>query len=69
MMVRKSKFYTRLQVRRTDKTKEAAYHSLDEYMVHVDEWYDTYEHTRPGVERNVYLATDDSTVIEDARHK
>ena len=45
------------------------YHSLDEYMVHVAEWYDTYELTHPNVERRVYLATDESAIIEEATQR
>ena len=56
----------RLHVRRTDKRKEASYHSLDEYMVHAAEWYDAYELTNPTVQRKIYLATDESRLIEEA---
>ena len=62
-------FFLRLHVRRTDKTREAAYHPLDEYMVHVAEWYDAYKLTHPDVERRVYLATDESALIEEARYR
>ena len=57
---------SRLHVRRTDKNREAAYHSLDEYMVHVAEWYDAYELTHPNVERKIYLATDEPAIIDQA---
>ena len=59
-------FILRLHVRRTDKSKEAGHRSLDEYMVYVAEWYDAYELTHPNVERRVYLATDESTLIKEA---
>jgi len=67
-----------IQVRRTDKVgTEAALHDIDEYMKHVDDWYHVYE-TRLMKEqrkipeshvRRVYLATDDSSVLPEAREK
>ena len=66
---RRCQFCFRIQVRRTDKTSEAAYHSLDENMVHVAEWYDAYELRHPNVERKVYLSTDESTIIEEAKRR
>lgn len=58
-----------VQVRRTDKitAREARYHGVAEYMTYVEEWFDTYEQKHPGVGRNVYLATDDTTVLKEAQ--
>ena len=57
-----------MHVRRTDKVGlEAAFHSVEEYMLYVDEWFDTYEQKHPGVKRKVYLASDDPTVLSDAK--
>ena len=60
-----------MQVRRTDKitAREARYHGVAEYMTYVEEWFDTYEQKHPGVGRNVYLATDDTTVLKEAQTK
>lgn len=57
-----------VHVRRTDKVGlEAAYHGIEEYMLYVDEWFDTYEQRHPGIRRKVYLASDDPTVLSDAK--
>ena len=58
----------RVQVRRTDKitAREAQSHPVKEYMTFVEEWFNTYEQKHPGVERLVYIATDDSTVLKEA---
>ena len=62
-------FYFSLHVRRTDKTREAAYHALEEYMVHVVEWYDSYELSHPNIQRKVYLATDEQSIIKEAKRR
>lgn len=58
-----------VQVRRTDKltAHEAGYHTVAEYMTYVEEWFEMYEQRHPGVKRKVYLATDDTSVIDEAR--
>ena len=58
-------------MRRTDKitAREAGFHSVDEYMTYVEEWFDTYEQKHPGTERKVYLATDDTHVLVEAQSK
>ncbi|KAK6998879.1 alpha-(1 6)-fucosyltransferase-like isoform X2 [Biomphalaria glabrata] len=59
-----------VHVRRTDKINlEAAYHSLDEYMIHVKEFYDQLERRQPNITRRVYLASDDSSVLPEAKSK
>ena len=60
----------RIHVRRTDKVgAEAAFHSIDEYMAHVDDYYNTVEKYRHVDRRRVYIATDDPSVITDAQRK
>lgn len=62
--------YYRVHVRRTDKViKEALVHSVDDYMRHVDEWFDIYEKQHSGVQRKVYLASDDPGVLPEAKKK
>lgn len=61
-----------MQVRRTDKIgTEAAFHSIEEYMVHVEEWYEqramTTEHQVD--QKRVFLATDDRKLLEEAKKK
>lgn len=61
-----------IQVRRTDKVgTEAAYHSIDEYMLHVDDWFATYQlrHNDEVIKKRVYVATDDPTVLPEAKEK
>ncbi|KAG0718343.1 Alpha-(1,6)-fucosyltransferase [Chionoecetes opilio] len=57
-----------IHVRRTDKVgTEAAFHSIDEYMTHVDSYYSTIKLSQPDVVKRVYLASDDPTVITEAQ--
>ena len=60
----------RVQVRRTDKLiKEAEFHGIEEYMLHVQQYYE-YLETRQTVDRRrVYIATDDARVLGDAKEK
>ena len=59
-----------VHVRRTDKVgTEAAFHGIEEYMFHVNEWFSLYEKIRPVDRRRVYLATDDPSVLSEARKK
>lgn len=61
-----------LQIRRTDKVgTEAAFHSLEEYMHWADLWFRV-ERTRLGglpMSKRVFIATDDRSVIAEARDK
>ncbi len=60
----------RVHVRRTDKIKaEAAYHSLEEYMYWVDLYYKKLSLTQKVHQKNVYLASDDHTVLPQAKKK
>ena len=59
-----------VHVRRTDKVgTEAAFHSLDEYMLYVAEYFDKLEMKRHVDVRRVYLASDDPTVLPEAKKK
>ncbi|ESO93492.1 hypothetical protein LOTGIDRAFT_178508 [Lottia gigantea] len=59
-----------VHVRRTDKVGvEAAFHSIDEYMIHVQEYFDKREMIEPISQRRVYLATDEPSLLTEAREK
>ncbi|XP_043065884.1 alpha-(1,6)-fucosyltransferase-like [Drosophila bipectinata] len=59
-----------VHVRRTDKVgTEAACHSVEEYMTHVEDYYRTLEVNGTSVTRRIFLASDDALVIEEARRK
>ena len=59
-------------MRRTDKIgTEASFHSIEEYMVHVEEWYQ-YRAIATGHQvdqKRVYLATDDHQLLKEAKNK
>jgi len=59
-----------IHVRRTDKVgTEAAFHSVEEYMQHVDEYYNFYELTHKVDQRRVFVASDDPKVLGECRAK
>nr|CAG4641568.1 EOG090X03KK [Eurycercus lamellatus] len=59
-----------VHVRRTDKIgTEAAFHSIDEYMFHVADYFNKLELRRKVDVRRVYLASDDPLVIPEAKKK
>ena len=65
-----------VHVRRTDKVgTEAAFHGIEEYMKHVDVWFDqldmrlSKQKSATKATRRVYLASDDPSVLPDARKK
>jgi glycoprotein 6-alpha-L-fucosyltransferase len=60
-----------VHVRRTDKVgTEAAFHAIDEYMPHVDEYFRVQDLINDKqTKRVVYLATDDVQVIKDAKER
>lgn len=65
-----------VHVRRTDKVgSEAAFHSIEEYMKHVEAWYDrldlrlSKDRSAEKATRRVYLASDDPSVLPEARKK
>jgi glycoprotein 6-alpha-L-fucosyltransferase len=59
--------YVGIHVRRTDKIKEEKYHDLDEYMVHVEEWYQSYGRTNKMDKKRIFIATDEPKVIAEAK--
>ncbi len=62
-------FYS-VHVRRTDKLIwEAAFYGIDEYMVHVEEWYEQLSLTQTVEQKRVFIATDEPTVIKEAKEK
>lgn len=49
---------------------EAAFHGIGEYMIHVEEYYDRLQaRQEEEVVRRVFLASDDSRVLSDAKQK
>ncbi|MCL4117072.1 UNVERIFIED_CONTAM: hypothetical protein GTU68_066300 [Idotea baltica] len=59
-----------IHIRRTDKVgTEAAFHSVEEYMEHAEEYFKFLSLTQPNIQRRVYLASDDPKVIAEARSK
>ncbi|XP_057372772.1 alpha-(1,6)-fucosyltransferase-like [Daphnia carinata] len=59
-----------VHVRRTDKVgTEAAFHSIDEYMLFVADFFNKLEMKDKVAVRRVYLASDDPSVIPEAKKK
>ncbi|CAH1790772.1 unnamed protein product, partial [Owenia fusiformis] len=59
-----------VHVRRTDKVgTEAAFHSIDEYMVHVEEYYARLARRQTVHRKRVYLATDEPNLLAEAKQK
>lgn len=61
-----------IHVRRTDKLKhDSKFFPIESYMDVVEEWFQTYQlqHGNDVVSRRVYLASDDPTVLPEARQK
>lgn len=57
-------------MRRTDKVgTEAAFHSIDEYMLYVTDFFNKLEMKEKVDVRRVYLASDDPSVLPEARKK
>ena len=59
-------------MRRTDKVgTEAAFHSIEEYMVHVEEWYEqrAIMTGHQMDQKRVFLATDDPHLLGEAKTK
>jgi len=48
---------------------EAAFHSIEEYMLYVADYFDKLELKRKVDVRRVYLASDDPSVLPEARTK
>lgn len=63
-------FLFRVHIRRTDKVgTEAAFHKLDEYMIHVEQYYKHKELNEKVEKKRVYLATDEPKLFSEAKQK
>ncbi len=61
---------SRVHVRRTDKVgTEAAFHPIEEYMVHVEDHYKSLAQRMHVDKKRVYLATDDPSLLQEAKSK
>ncbi|GFU32721.1 alpha-(1,6)-fucosyltransferase [Nephila pilipes] len=59
-----------IHVRRTDKIgTEAQFHPIEEYMEHVEEYFQLLGLEHPIKEKRVYLATDDPNLLAESRKK
>ena len=60
-----------MHIRRTDKVAaEAAFHKLDEYMTHVERYFDRVDLGRSEPSnRAIYMASDDPNVFTEAATK
>lgn len=59
-----------VHVRRTDKVgTEAAFHPIEEYMVHVEDHYKSLAQRMHVDKKRVYLATDDPSLLQEAKTK
>ncbi|XP_055042645.2 alpha-(1,6)-fucosyltransferase isoform X2 [Misgurnus anguillicaudatus] len=59
-----------VHVRRTDKVgTEAAFHPIEEYMVHVEEHFQYLSQRAHVDKKRVYLATDDPSLLQEAQTK
>ncbi|XP_030628606.1 alpha-(1,6)-fucosyltransferase [Chanos chanos] len=59
-----------VHVRRTDKVgTEAAFHPIEEYMVHVEEQFQHLAQRAHVDKKRVYLATDDPSLLQEAKTK
>lgn len=57
-----------VHIRRTDKlAAEASFHSVAEYMTYVEDYFSALELRNPGVQRRVFLASDDPTALPEAK--
>lgn len=58
-----------MHIRRTDKKREASYHDVGEYMQHAEDFFSRLELTRAAVQRRVFVATDEPSVIKEIKKK
>ncbi|CAN7940867.1 unnamed protein product, partial [Ixodes hexagonus] len=58
-----------VHIRQTDKSEEAAYHSVEEYMSHVEEYYSRLSLTTPVKKKRVFVATDEPKVVNEIIRK
>ncbi|XP_037574381.1 alpha-(1,6)-fucosyltransferase [Dermacentor silvarum] len=58
-----------LHIRRTDKDGEAAHHNVNEYMHHAEEFYSALALRGETVEKRVFVATDEPSVIDEIKFR
>ncbi|XP_025420415.1 alpha-(1,6)-fucosyltransferase-like isoform X2 [Sipha flava] len=59
-----------VHVRRADKiNKDAGFHALEEYMIHVEEYYKLKELSGQIKKKRIYLATDEPNLFAEAKRK
>lgn len=58
-----------MHIRRTDKKREASYHDVAEYMQHAEDFFSRLELTGAVVQRRVFVATDEPSVIKEIKTK
>lgn len=62
--------FCRVHVRRTDKVgTEAAFHPIEEYMLHVEDQFQSLARRMHIDKKRVYLATDDPSLLQEAKSK
>lgn len=70
MLIYNYLYVFRVHIRRTDKINtEASLHTLDEYMIHVEEYYKQKELSGNVSRKRIYLATDEQTLFDEAKRK
>lgn len=70
MLISNYLYVFRVHIRRTDKINfEASLHTLDEYMVHVEEYYKRKELSGEVNRKRIYLATDEPNLFGEAKRK
>ncbi|KAM7299267.1 alpha-(1,6)-fucosyltransferase-like, partial [Ixodes scapularis] len=57
----------RVHIRRSDKYLEAVYHDVQEYMVHVEDYYAKLSLTTHVEKKRVFVATDELRVVNEIR--
>ena len=63
-------FSSRVHVRRTDKVgTEAAFHSIEEYMYYVEEYFKLLSKKQKIYQKRVYLATDEPNLLSETKNK
>ncbi|XP_040079498.1 alpha-(1,6)-fucosyltransferase-like [Ixodes scapularis] len=58
-----------VHIRRSDKYLEAVYHDVQEYMVHVEDYYAKLSLTTHVEKKRVFVATDEPRVVNEIRKK
>ncbi|KAL1482207.1 hypothetical protein MTO96_033955 [Rhipicephalus appendiculatus] len=58
-----------LHIRRTDKKSEATYHEVTDYMKHAEEFYRALALRGKAVEKRVFVATDEPSILYEIKCK